>query len=115
MQVFGHDDVADDAEMIAGADFLENLHGEISGASGSEKGSSLVAAEGDEVKVAASGDALERFGRRREEGPTLCLPTAGRQRAQREGHPGGAWINGQDEFVGGLFRGLGLRRQEGGE
>ena len=28
MQVFGHDDVADDAEMIAGADFLENVHGE---------------------------------------------------------------------------------------
>ena len=85
MQVFGHDDVADDAKMIAGADFLENLHGEISGASGSEKGSSLVAAEGDEVKVAASGDALEIFGHRRAEGPTLCLPTAGRQRAQRVG------------------------------
>ena len=59
-------------------DFLENLHGEISGSCGSEKRSALIAAEGDEVKIAVSGDALEIFGHRREEGPTLCLPQAGK-------------------------------------
>ena len=88
MQVLGHDDVADDTETIAGADFLENLRGQISGASGSEKRSSLIAAERDEVKIAAPDDALKIFGHRRKEGPTLCPSAAGRQRAQRVGHPG---------------------------
>ena len=90
--VLGHDRVADDAETIVSADLFENPHGEISGAWRSEQRSSLIAAASDEVKIAASGDALEMFGHRREERPTLCLPTAGRQKAQRAGHPGGCFL-----------------------
>ena len=81
VKVFWHDDIADESKGVASADFLENLHSKISGAGGGEEWSSLVAAEGDEVKVAASGNAVEILGHRREEGPILCLPAqAGKKR-----------------------------------
>lgn len=37
-----------------------------------EEWSSLITAEGDEMRIAASSDALEMFGHGREERPTLC-------------------------------------------
>jgi hypothetical protein len=70
--MFWHDDIADQSEAVASADFPEDLYGKIHGTGGGQEWSSLVAAKGDEVKIATAGDSLEILGHRREERPTLC-------------------------------------------
>ena len=71
VEMFWHDDIADQSEAVASAHFLENLHGQILRAGGGQERPSLVAAKSDEVKIAPAGDALEIFRHRREEWPTL--------------------------------------------
>ena len=83
VEMLRHDDVTDESEAVASANFLEDLHGKIPGASGGQKRPSLVTAKGDEVKIAASGEALEILGHRREERPTLS-----KTKPERVGHPG---------------------------
>jgi len=83
VDVFGHDDVADQSETVAGAHFFEDLHGKVSGADGVEERPSLVTAESDEMQIAATGDALEVLGHRRKEGPTLCTERNAKGRPPR--------------------------------
>ena len=78
VDVFWHDHVADQSEAVASADFLENLRSKIPGAGGGQERPSLVAAEGDEVQVAASGDALEIFGHREKSSPPFAKTAKGR-------------------------------------
>ena len=78
-------------------------------ASGSEERPALIAAESDEGKVAASGDALEIFGHRREEGPTLCKERKGQ--ATQEG----AFITEWYYLLVGILHGCVLGREEGGK
>ena len=49
VEMFWHDDIADQSEAVARADFLENLHRKIPGAGGGQEWPSLVATKGDEV------------------------------------------------------------------
>ncbi len=52
MDVFGHDDVAKDAEVIRIAHGFKGAHKQVAGFRGAEVGPPLVATEGDEVEVA---------------------------------------------------------------
>jgi hypothetical protein len=70
--MFGHDDVTDEGKAVAGANFLENLDGKISGADSAEPRPALIASKSDEMQVAVAGEALEGLGHRSEERPTLC-------------------------------------------
>jgi len=50
--VFGHDDVAEDAEVVALAGEFERVEEDVSGVWGVEVGFAIVTTEGDEVVVA---------------------------------------------------------------
>ena len=66
------------------------------------------------MKVAASGDALELFGHRREERPTLCLSAAGRQKKRKgQATPEGAFITEWYYLSVCILCGCVLRREQG--
>ena len=99
VQMFWHDDIADQSEAIASADFLEDLHHKIPCPRGCKKRPSLVTAKRDEMKIAVSSDALEILGHRSEEWPTLCK----KQKPQRVGHPGRFSYHCMVLFASGYF------------
>ncbi len=70
--MFGHNDVANQGKFVASARFFERLYGKISGADSPKQGPPLIATEGDEMQITMAGKALEVFGHRSEERPTLC-------------------------------------------
>ena len=71
MHMFGHQHIADQLETIPGSDLLEDVDGEIPRANGTERAPSLVAAKGDEMKIAMAGAASQIFRHQGEEWPTL--------------------------------------------
>ena len=72
MNVVGHEDIPNKSEPVASANFVQRLGSPISGANRTEQGPALIAAERDEMQIAAAVEALQSFGHKREEGPTLC-------------------------------------------
>jgi hypothetical protein len=58
MDVFRHDDVADQAEGVADTGFVEDPDEAITSLSGTEQGMAFDAAEGDEVKITLAITAL---------------------------------------------------------
>jgi hypothetical protein len=61
MNMFGHDDVADQGKPVAEAHFFKNLDRQISDSNGAEQGPALIATKGDEMEVATTGNARLRF------------------------------------------------------
>ena len=82
MNMVGHEHVGDELEWEFCADLAEDLGGDVFAACRSEEISTLVAGEGDEVKIAAASDALEVVRHKRKEAHPL--PKAN---PQRVGHP----------------------------
>jgi len=78
MNMFGHDDVADQGKPVADAHFFKNLHCQISGVGGGEQRTTLITTKGDEMEVAMTGNAFEVLWHRSEERPTLCKLRKGR-------------------------------------
>jgi hypothetical protein len=71
MHMFGREHIADQCKTIPGTDLLEDLDGEIPRTNGTEKTPSLVAAKGDEMKIAMASAASQILGHRSEERSTL--------------------------------------------
>ena len=71
MHMFGHQHIADQCKTIPGTDLLEDVDGEIPRTNGAEKTPSLIAAKGDEMKIAMASATSQIFGHRSEERPTL--------------------------------------------
>jgi lysophospholipase L1-like esterase len=72
VNMFGHNDVPYEGKAVPGANFLENLHRQISGADRAEQRAALIAAKGDEMQVAVAGETFEFLRHRSEERPTFC-------------------------------------------
>ncbi len=77
-----HDDVANECEPIAGANFFENLDGQVSGADRAEQRPALITTKCDEMQVTAAGETFQLFGHKSERGAHPL------KNAQRVGHPG---------------------------
>jgi len=58
VDVFGHEDVANESKAVTRPRLLEGADGEIAGSNGVQKRPSLVTAEGDEMQIAKPGDAF---------------------------------------------------------
>jgi hypothetical protein len=62
VDVFGHDDVAEDIEVVASAGGFEGFEEEVAGGGGVEVGEAVITTEGEEVVVAFSLIAMEALG-----------------------------------------------------
>jgi hypothetical protein len=57
--MFGHDDIAEEEKAVSVADHIQSFYEAIAPGRGAKKRQSVVAAEGDEVEVALTIEALE--------------------------------------------------------
>ena len=80
--MLGHENIAYESKAVAQSRLLKGANGQIARPDSVQKSPALVAAKGDEMKIAKTGDASEVFRHRGEEGPTLS-------QTERVGHPGG--------------------------
>ena len=96
MNVVGHEDVTDEKEVEARADFSEDLHCDVFASHGGEEFPSLIASECDEVQVAAADDAFEVVRHKKEAEPTLADPA-------RVGHPTVVLVNAEGISYAGIL------------
>jgi hypothetical protein len=58
VHMFGHEDVANESKTVAHSCLLKGANSQIAGVNGFQKRPSLIAAKGDEMQIAKTGDAF---------------------------------------------------------